>query len=127
MATLPSDGAGLSVDAAPALGGSASPSLCGASFLAFKRGVRIPDAAEIQRSLTGSPSGVELRRMRAHAPQPTITTSLPSGSATRQRSSRLVKEPTAGCGARGEARLREVRRHGELEVDAVALPTPLRL
>jgi len=40
---------------------------------------------------------------------------------------RLVKEPATGCDGRGEARLREVRRHGELEVDAVALPAPLRL
>ena len=40
---------------------------------------------------------------------------------------RLVKEPATGCDGRGEARLREVRRHRELEVDAVALPAPLRL
>src|SRR5215475_11695569 len=40
---------------------------------------------------------------------------------------RLVKEPATGCDGRGEARPREVRRHSELEVDAVALPAPLRL
>src|SRR3954451_11784005 len=40
---------------------------------------------------------------------------------------RLVEEPATGCDGRGEARLREVRRHSELEVDAVALPAPLRL
>src|SRR5829696_2498415 len=40
---------------------------------------------------------------------------------------RLVKEPATGCDGRGEARLRVVRRHRELDVDAVALPAPLRL
>src|SRR6188508_1909281 len=40
---------------------------------------------------------------------------------------RLVKEPAAGGDRRGETRLREVRRHRELEMDAVALPAPLRL
>src|SRR5215468_10737215 len=39
----------------------------------------------------------------------------------------LVKEPATGCDGRGEACLCEVRRHGELEVDAVALPAPLGL
>ena len=40
---------------------------------------------------------------------------------------RLVEEPATGCEGRRDARLREVRRHSELEVDAVALPAPLRL
>src|SRR5215475_13131326 len=40
---------------------------------------------------------------------------------------RLVKEPATRCDGRGEARLREVRWHSELEVDAVALPAPLGL
>src|SRR5687768_16556413 len=40
---------------------------------------------------------------------------------------RLVEEPATRCEARGDARLREVRRHRELDVDAVALPAPLRL
>jgi len=51
-------------------------------------------------------------RRRTHGPPATL---------------RLVKEAAAGCDGGGEARLREVRRHGELEVDAVALPAPLRL
>ncbi len=38
---------------------------------------------------------------------------------------RLVKEPATGRDGRGEARLRDVGRHRELEVDAVALPPPL--
>ena len=40
---------------------------------------------------------------------------------------RLVEEPATGRDDRGQARLREVRRHGELDVDAVALPATLRL
>jgi hypothetical protein len=40
---------------------------------------------------------------------------------------RLVEEPATGCDGRGEARGREIGRHGELEVDAVALPASLRL
>ena len=40
---------------------------------------------------------------------------------------RLVKEPATGGDGGSQARLREVRGHSELEVDAVALPAPLRL
>src|SRR5690606_8126555 len=37
----------------------------------------------------------------------------------------FVEHPATGGDGRGEAPLRDVRRHGELDVDAVALPSPL--
>src|SRR5262245_131640 len=40
---------------------------------------------------------------------------------------RLVDELATGGDGRCDARLRDVRRNRELEVDAVALPAPLRL
>ena len=40
---------------------------------------------------------------------------------------RFGEELATGCDRRGEARLCELRRHCELEVDAVALPAALRL
>ena len=40
---------------------------------------------------------------------------------------RFVQQPPTGCDDRGEASLREVGRHSELEMDAIALPAPLRI
>src|SRR5262245_65041751 len=78
-------------------------------------------AAEIQRSLTGETA------KRGAAPN---ASSCPTddhhfvafGVGDPPAILRLVKEPATGCDGRGQARPREVRRHSELDVDAVALP-----
>ena len=83
------------------------------------------------RSLAGPPSAATSTSSRAEpnarSDPPTITSSLPSGSATRQRSSDSSRSRPPAATVVASARLREVRRHREFDVDAVALLAPLRL
>ena len=82
-------------------------------------------AAEIQRSLTGE------RQAWSSAERDLMPADdhhfVAFGISDPPAVLRLLKETTTGCNGRGEPRLREVGRHSELEVDAVALPAPLRL
>src|SRR5262249_15460598 len=82
-------------------------------------------AAEIPRSLTGSGQawGSADGELMSTADHQFVAFGVGDPPAIL----RLVKQPATGCDGRGEAHLREVRRHSELEVDAVALPAPLRL